>query len=201
MTTLSIKERANRAAEQRRAEELQRRADQLYTDEQFRRNGYGHYDSCPLPARDNNPLPDGWSVTESDRGVWVSFDGYAVDCVPGTAQAYTKIANGEYLTEGECCPVRYSYSPVDEFGTQEVACYSDSDETIVVKQPACSLTIGQKLMHYMGYPVDEFWLMDDYYVLTLDGDECIGTIDQPYQPHTSYLSEAEYESCKHLMEF
>lgn len=112
----------------------------------------------------------------------------------------TNIANGEYLTEGECCPVRYSYSPVDEFGYQEIVCHSDSDETVVVKPAPSHMPMEYKVLHYMGYPAEECYTYQDE-VYTLDGDCYLGNINTIYQPQSSYLSEAEYEATKHLMEF
>ncbi len=147
----------------------------------------------------NISAEDGWTLIHTRQGVWVEFDGYAVDLLPEQAQAYTKVANGEYLTEGECCPVRYSYSSVDELGSQEVVCYSDGDETVIVTP--INTDGYTRIAYYQGYPLDECWVDTDGSVLTLDGDEYIGTIDHPYQPPTSYLTEDEYETTKHLMEF
>lgn len=131
---LTVRERAALATEQRR------QADLLYTDDHFRRNGYGHYDSCPLPEATvvettiiepdvviTIQLGDGWSLATNHRGHCVEFDGYAVDVVPNSAVARQNIANGAYLTTGECCPVEPHYT-LDEYGVEFKPAYLTESE-------------------------------------------------------------------------
>lgn len=48
-------------------------------------------------------LEDGWILDESDRGLWVSFDDYALDCVPNLSVGLYNISEGVYLIRGQSC--------------------------------------------------------------------------------------------------
>jgi hypothetical protein len=93
---------------------------------------------------------------------------------------------------GQSCPVEYHYSPVDEFGYQEVVCIPQTGLSEALER-------DDQLLLSQGYNPEIHWLAGDK-VLTLDGDRFVGNIGEPYyQP--AYLSESEFYKDAHLMEF
>ena len=134
-----------------------------------------------------------WRIIESERGMGyiVEFDGYMVGEAPSWDVAMIDIRSGIYITPGERCDLPLWESPPNEFGTTEIV-YNLLDLSLLQK----------------GYPLSECWVdAETGSVYTLEGDHYMGDISELYRPETdipamrSYLTEAEFESSAHLMEF
>lgn len=93
----SLKERLEAQRKVWKAQEEQenarRMADALYTDDQFRRNGYGHYDCCPLPVASDSES----SVYGNDQYYMVGGDLYHI--------------NGWYIGSYSQCRCQHLFSP------------------------------------------------------------------------------------------
>lgn len=117
---MNVRERAAKAAEANRLSEQQRKTDLLYTDEQFRRNGYGVYDHCPLPVTEttSEPKPQSTVITKQqalELGFCFQYSRNMVNvCVyrPDGSRFYAESANealvwiqtGEHLLAYDTAP-------------------------------------------------------------------------------------------------
>jgi hypothetical protein len=137
-------------------------------------------------------LSQGYSFQYAENGAVTVFcpDG-STFTLPYLLVALEAIDLGFYNL-GQSCPVEYHYSPVDEFGYQEVVCIPQTGLSEALER-------DDQLLLSQGYNPEIHWLAGDK-VLTLDGDRFVGNIGEPYyQP--AYLSESEFYKDAHLMEF
>lgn len=186
---LTIKERAAlKALANREAEERLQR-EWLYTDDQFRRNGYGHYDCCELPTTEETTIqPEAPVITKSQAlELGFCFQYYTNDILvyrpdgssfyaTSTEQALSWISDGTHLCaynepphcDNNITPVLSGTVP------SPVSYWLEADTRPLTQMAQETLSLLSQ-----GYDPDEHWLdLKTGNIFTLDGDVLVGTTSE-----------------------